>query len=262
MKPTQSPRPAADLRLAIGGLAAWLAVLATFAVPARVGLAAGIVASAGAVVAVASRRAWTPVVALILGCAGAAALTTAVRLAAAESSPLAELAAGRANVSMRLVVAEDPRPMRSGSGPPRVAVAADVEQVTSAGRGWSVSGRVLVFAPADGWRELLPGQQVRAEGRLAAPLRRDLTVAVLTARSAPVEVRAPPVTQSAAGRIRSGLRDAAQVLPDGPRGLLPGLALGDTSALDPTLAEDFRTAGLSHLTAVSGTKVHLGGDRR
>ena len=253
MDPTPSPRPVADLRLVVGGLAAWLAVLATFAVPAKVGLAAGIVAAAGAVVATAGRRAWTPTVAVLLGCAGAAVLATAVRLAAAESSPLADLAAERASVSVRLVVAEDPRPLRSGSGPPRVAVAADVEQVTSAGRGWSASGRVLVFAPADGWRGLLPGQQLRAEGRLALPLRRDLTVAVLSARAAPLEVQPPPVTQSAAGRIRLGLRDAAQVLPDGPRGLLPGLALGDTSALDPTLAEDFRTAGLSHLTAVSGT---------
>ncbi|HZB50747.1 MAG TPA: ComEC/Rec2 family competence protein, partial [Mycobacteriales bacterium] len=253
MDRTASPRPVADLRLALGGLAAWLAVLATFAVPSTVGLVAGAVSAVGAVVTAVSRRAWAPTAALLLGCAGAAALATAVRLTAAEASPLARLAADRAAVTVDLVVEEDPRPLRAGSGPPRIAVAADVEHATSGRGGWSMSGRVLVFAPADGWAGLLPGQRVRAQGRLAEPLRRDLTVAVLSVRSAPVDVQAPPATQSAAGRIRAGLRHAAGVLPDGPRGLLPGLALGDTSGLDPALADDFRTAGLSHLTAVSGT---------
>jgi competence protein ComEC len=43
------------------------------------------------------------------------------------------------------------------------------------------------------------------------------------------------------------------VLPDQERGLLPGLVDGDTSGLDPVLAERFRLAGLTHLVAVSGT---------
>ena len=89
------------------------------------------------------------------------------------------------------------------------------------------------------------------------PTRRDLTVAVLSVRSAPARVDAPSGVQTAAGRIRAGLRDAAAVLPDGPRGLLPGLVDGDVSGLDPQLAADFKTAGLSHLTAVSGTNVAI-----
>jgi competence protein ComEC len=254
MAPASSqPRSVADLRLLVGGLAAWLTVIATLGLPAWVGAVAGVSAMLGAAGAAATRRAPAATVTLILGCAGAAALATAVRLAAVEDSPLTALASERASVTARLVVREDPRPLTARSGPPRVAVAADVEQVASAGRGWSLSGRVLVLAPAEGWRDLLPGQRVQADGRLASPLRRDLTVAVLSARAAPAAVQPPPRTQTAAERIRSGLREAARVLPDGPRGLLPGLALGDTRSLDPVLAEDFRTAGLSHLTAVSGT---------
>jgi competence protein ComEC len=38
-------------------------------------------------------------------------------------------------------------------------------------------------------------------------------------------------------------------------GLLPGLVVGDTQAMDPVLVEDFRRAGLAHLTAVSGVNV-------
>ncbi|HEY2983395.1 MAG TPA: ComEC/Rec2 family competence protein, partial [Jatrophihabitantaceae bacterium] len=46
---------------------------------------------------------------------------------------------------------------------------------------------------------------------------------------------------------------ASSGLPALPRGLLPGLIDGDTSGLDPVLAERFRIAGLTHLVAVSGT---------
>jgi len=250
---TSPMRAVADLRLAIAGTAAWLATIAALALPAAVGIAVGVAAVAGAAAAAASRRLRAATVILVLGCAGAAALVTGVRVIAVERSPLAALATQRASVTLDLVLAEDPQLLPTRAGPPRIAVAAEVEQLTGNGRRWSLSGRILVLAPAQGWQELLPGQRLRAEGRLASPLRRDLTVAVLSARSAPRDVQVPPLSQSAAGRIRSGLRNAAQVLPEGPRGLLPGLVLGDTSALDPALAEDFRTAGLTHLTAVSGT---------
>jgi len=245
-------RPVADLRLPVGALAAWPTVLAVLGLPARVGLAAGTGAVVASVALLAARPRWTAAAALVLGCAGAAGIATAVRVAAAEGSPLTTLARDRSSVSVRLVVADDPRPLRTGSGPARVAVPARVERLTAAGRSWSLGGRLLVLAPADGWRELLPSQRVGADGRLSPPLRHDLTVAVLSARGAPREVGPPSLSQTAAGRIRAGLRDAAAVLPEGPRGLLPGLVLGDTSGLDPSLAEDFRTAGLTHLLAVSG----------
>lgn len=253
----QPTRPVADLRLPVGALAAWLTVVATLGMPARIGSAAGVTLLVGAGVALASRRGPGTTAALVLGCAGAAALATAVRVAAAEQSPLTTLARERAAATVELVVTDDPRPLRSGSGRPRVAVAARAERVTAAGRSRSLSARVLVLAPPEGWSALLPSQRLRADGRLAPPLRDDLTVAVLSARAAPRDVGAPSTAQSAAGRIRSGLREASTVLPEGPRGLLPGLVLGDTSGLDPALAEDFRAAGLSHLTAVSGTNITI-----
>ncbi len=57
--------------------------------------------------------------------------------------------------------------------------------------------------------------------------------------------------------LTEGLRDglagsAARVLEAPAAGLLPRLVVGDTRAMDPVLTEDFRRAGLSHLTAVSG----------
>src|SRR5439155_1232913 len=49
----------------------------------------------------------------------------------------------------------------------------------------------------------------------------------------------------------------ARVFPGRSGGLLLGLALGDTSRLDPGIEEDFRATGLSHLTAVSGENVAM-----
>ena len=46
-------------------------------------------------------------------------------------------------------------------------------------------------------------------------------------------------------------------LPSPQSGLLPGLVLGDVSAQDPQLVNDFRATSLSHLTAVSGSNFTL-----
>ena len=63
--------------------------------------------------------------------------------------------------------------------------------------------------------------------------------------------------QRAAEVLRAGLRRAVEPLPEAERGLLPGLVVGDTSALQPEVRDDFRTVGLTHLTAVSGTNVAI-----
>jgi competence protein ComEC len=56
--------------------------------------------------------------------------------------------------------------------------------------------------------------------------------------------------------VREALSAAAgRVLEPRPAGLLPGLVVGDTGGMDLVLAEDFRRAGLAHLTAVSGAIV-------
>jgi competence protein ComEC len=247
----------ADGRLAAGALAAWLSVLATLMLPVAAGVISGAGALLLAVLSLSRRARWSAATALLLGCAGAAALATAARVADVHRSPLTRLAEQRASVTVEVVLGEDPRPLARGAGPPSVVVAARARQVTTEGRTWSLSDRLLVLAPAEGWSGLLPSQRVRVDGRLMPATRRDLTVAVLSVRSAPARVGAPSGLQVAAGRIRAGLRDAAAVLPDRARGLLPGLVDGDVSGLDPTLADDFKTAGLSHLTAVSGTNVAI-----
>ncbi|HEY7100299.1 MAG TPA: ComEC/Rec2 family competence protein [Mycobacteriales bacterium] len=254
---TAADRAPADVRLAAGAVAAWLSVLATLVLPPAAGVGFGAVALLLAILALHRRRRWSATAALLLGCTAAAALATSVRIAGVESSPLTRLARQSSAATVELVLTDDPHSLAGGAGPPSVAVAGRASQVTAGGRTWSLSDRVLVLAPAEGWSGLLPSQRVTVDGRLMPPTRRDLTVAVLSVRSAPARVEPPSAVQRAAGRLRAGLRDAAAVLPGGPRGLLPGLVDGDVSGLDPALAADFKTAGLSHLTAVSGTNVAI-----
>ncbi|MGH8921255.1 MAG: ComEC/Rec2 family competence protein, partial [Actinomycetes bacterium] len=108
-----------------------------------------------------------------------------------------------------------------------------------------------------GWTGLLPGQRVRATGLLAAPDRSDLTVAVLRVQGQPEVLAAPTAVQRVAERLRSGLRLATGVLDPEPAGLLPALVVGDTSTMVPTVEDEFRAAGLAHLTAVSGANVAI-----
>jgi competence protein ComEC len=256
-QPADMPAAAApvDLRLALGALAAWLAAAAVLGATAPTGYLAGGVAVLAAGGALALRRGWAPVAALVLGCAGVTALATAARVQARDASPVTRLAAERAAVTVDLVLRTDPRPVRSGPATrgDRVSMLARVRRVGTGGREWMVSTDVVVLAPASGWSGLLPSQPVSAKGRLGPRLRAGLTSGVLSVAGTPERVAPPSPVHRVAGRLRAGLQDAAAVLPEGPRGLLPGLVLGDTSRLDPALAGDFQTTGLTHLTAVSGT---------
>lgn len=113
----------------------------------------------------------------------------------------------------------------------------------------------LDAAGLDRWRRLLPGQRLRARVVLRPAQAGEPLAAVALARSPPRLLGRSPLVQRAAGSLRAGLRRAADRLPAGPRGLLPGLVVGDTSGMPPDLVDDFRTAGLTHLVAVSGVNV-------
>jgi competence protein ComEC len=57
--------------------------------------------------------------------------------------------------------------------------------------------------------------------------------------------------------VRAALRASVAGLPPDRRVLVPALVDGDDAGLDPALADDFRTTGLTHLLAVSGTNLTL-----
>jgi competence protein ComEC len=114
-----------------------------------------------------------------------------------------------------------------------------------------------VFASASSFREVSAGRPVGFRARVGRPTRPDLTVAVLSATGRPVLGEASPVNRAALG-VRSGFADAARSsLPPDQAAMLPALVLGDTSAVPEPATAQFRTAGLTHLTAVSGANVTI-----
>ncbi len=249
-----------DVRLALPALAAWVVAWQGRLVhPLPLVVAALVLVLLAAGVLVQSRGERASLVAAVLACAAAAGLATAARVHARTTGPLAEAARDWAAVTVEGVLVDDPHVV-----PPRgdvlafrqvVAARVRVERLQVAGRTVRLREPVLVLSTDEGWLALLPSQRVRVEGRLSAPERGADVAGVLSARGPPVVRSGPSRVQRVAGRLRAGLRDAAAGLPPDERGLLPGLVDGDTGRLDPTLKADFRTTGLTHLTAVSGTNV-------
>ncbi|OBG29810.1 ComEC/Rec2 family competence protein [Mycobacterium sp. 852002-51057_SCH5723018] len=120
-----------------------------------------------------------------------------------------------------------------------------------------MSGRVVVFARASDFGEVMVGQPVRFTARITRPMRHDLTVAVLNA-SGPPTMGSASAVQRAAHAVRGRFAAAArETLPADQAAMLPALVLGDTSAVTAGTGRDFRGAGMTHLTAVSGANVTI-----
>ncbi len=246
-----------DLRLAAGALVGWLALLALRRASPGAVLAGGcglLLVGLGCLLPRRRLGSFAAVAGLAALCGGGVLLPFAVRVQQARSSPVVGWAVERRSVLVQLTVSSDPRPLAAGvSGQARVVLDGTVQLVVTAGQQVRVGGSVIVFAPAAGWLGLVPGQRIAVDGRLAPAQPGDLAVAAVSARGPPTLIGLPPWWQRLAARIRAGLPRASAVLPTDARGLLPGLVDGDTSALSPVLAQRFKTAGLTHLVAVSGT---------
>jgi competence protein ComEC len=119
------------------------------------------------------------------------------------------------------------------------------------------SGRVVVFARATDFGDVMVGQPVRFTAGITRPTRHDLTVAVLNAAGRPTAGSAGAL-QRAAHTVRSRFAATVrEVLPADQAAALPALVLGDTSALTTETSREFRAAGMTHLTAVSGANVTI-----
>lgn len=150
---------------------------------------------------------------------------------------------------------DDPKAVRGSSfgGERRWVVRADLEEFRRGEVAYRAGGSVVILGGGDDWKRVLPGQRIEFRARVEEPRHRDLTVVTLHATGAPRTVGALPWWQRAAVHARADLVDAAgEALPADSAGLLPALVVGDTSALHESVREDFRFAGMQHLTVVSG----------
>jgi competence protein ComEC len=186
----------------------------------------------------------TILIPLFLGitCGG---LATASQTAIRDHPAITTLTRERATVPVDLVITDDPRLLRDGRG---YLIAADLVQVPDI----SLNMRVTLLGADKNWAGLLPGQRVHTVAKFAPPRGGDLRAATLSVTGAPQLGGQPPWYQRATGSLRAGLQQASTSVSGLAGGLLPGLVIGDTSRLDPALADDFRATGMTHLVAVSG----------
>lgn len=248
-----------DLRLLPPALTLWIGA---YAGTGGVAVLCGALAAAAALgCAVGWRtRAWAVVAAALCLLAGLA--VGALHLLVLAMGPVDDLAAARATASGTATVTADPRrvaPAVRGvrRTAPLVLVPVRLGTLTSRGHTYRVRSRVVILARASRWADLLPGQQVRWRGRLGPRKPGQPVSAALVARGPPQLIGRPPAVQRAAGTLRAGLREASAGLPRDEASLLPGLVLGDTSRVRAELTRDFRIAGLTHLTAVSGANLAI-----
>jgi competence protein ComEC len=255
-----------DLRLVPPAVAVWLAALVLMGCPTWAAYTtAGVCAAAALALlrprALARRPAGAGAARRVLAgaalaCAAFSAAGVGLRLSAVGSGPVRALAVAQAQATLEAVVTEDPR-VSEVRGRELVTVRVRAESVRVRGRVTGVRVPVLVLARTPQWRALVPSSRVRFTARLVVPRRGELLAAVALVRGPPLEVGPPSAVQRAAESVRARLREAASGLPEAPRGVLPGMIVGDTSRLDPRLADDFKAAGLTHLLVVSGANIAI-----
>jgi competence protein ComEC len=262
-----------DLRLAVPAAAGWASAGVLVALPDLAGPVAGVLGVLAAVllpVAVRRRRGASalgrerrtgPVPAAVAVCCAAAALT-ALSVAVQEPVRLPDALrtvidgdGARGAVTVRLTVLSAPvqSSVAAFGGADQVRFRATVTAVEDEPTGTTagLSAPVLVFA-GTGRPGPSIGDELRVSGRLVATEPGDAAVALLFGRGPVESLRSAPWWLDWANHLRAGFSGAAADLPGTGGGLLPGLAIGDTTGVSEELDVAMKTSSLSHLTAVSG----------
>lgn len=237
-----------DLRMLLLGGVAWVAALGARWLGWWTLAAAGV----GVLVWLAAGRGRT-LAGAVLVFAGVAAVVT-LRADQVAESPVARLAADGAVVTLTGTVTSDPR-RSHGRFDDVVLTRLDVREVTGRGATYAVAVPVLVMGDDD-WSRVALGSTVRTSGTLGGADSDDLA-GVLGARGPPEVLADPGPWWDAAAAVRASIRGAVAHRPDAQRALVPALVDGDDALVDEELAADFRTTGLTHLLAVSGTNLTL-----
>jgi competence protein ComEC len=240
---------ARDLRLVPPAVVVWVVAGTVVGVrdagPALVIVAAALWLAAIAVLGVALRRRrgrWPATIAVAL-VAGALAVT-AVVAAADRREPDAVLAATAGARSSTATVAITGRPEDG-----RVE-----GTILAFGESGGLSSPALVFGAPDD--PVISHARIGEVVTVVAGVQRadpgEDVAFLLFARDEAARVGEPPPLLGAADGIRASFSELATGLPGPGAGLLPGLAIGDTSAVPPELDGAMKVSSLSHLTAVSG----------
>ncbi|AZZ55466.1 competence protein ComEC [Rathayibacter iranicus] len=250
---------AADVRLLPVAVASWAGAWSAGLLPVSAVLEWGaaacatawlvILLGAGLLVQARRRRGRAALGGVLVAAAGAALAVTSVVVSAPGDHPeaLRGAAERRAITSVAVCVDSGPRPLATG-GVWFEATALRVGDVP-------VSAPVRVML-ADPGGDIAVASELRLAARVG-PGESAVGEMPLLNASAVLDHRAPEGAAGVAAMLRAHFLARTALIGGDAAGLLPGLATGDTSALDAGLEEDMRTASLTHLTAVSGANCAL-----
>lgn len=255
---------AVDARLALPALAGWLAALvlvgapaaavpAAIAATALAGLAAGVLRRRGG-----AGRAGELLAASIPSVLAVAVLAIAVALAAPARTPPALSAALDEGVTVDVVIELEqtvvaPLAPPSGFGGWGGASADALIVAVKDGAGTAVAVRVPVRVLGLAVADRLPlGTRLEGPVRLIPLEPGDDRVALVRPVGDLVPLAGPPPLLGGADSLRAGFLALMAPFAGDGAALLPGLAIGDTTAVTDDLDAAMKTSALSHLTAVSG----------
>ena len=202
--------------------------------------------------------------ALTLAVLACVVVAVAAQLTARERGLVPELLARGAHISLTGEVVSEPRAMTAGiGGEARFLRTVRAETVTATVDGRRSQGPAHGDVLLLGGAELLDvpyGATVRVPGRLRPVDPGTRTAAMLMVdasagdQTSTVVVTSPPgAALRQVNAIREAFVEVCARLPDQARGLVPGIAIGDTSMLSTELDDALRTTSLTHMTAVSGS---------
>jgi competence protein ComEC len=228
---------------------AWIAVAVLLTQSWQVAALVGACAALGALL---TGRRWV-VVAIAGACVAASCGGLAVRVWANDTSPVAALVGSDRSFDLELQLQGDPRgslQRSQQSWAVAVVVRAVYQQtqwqpvraratafISGDVDGLSVGGRIIVRAT------IRPGSQPGDVARLVVRQWRP---------------SADPAWWWVVGnRLRGAVTAAMTINDDAAAHLVPALVVGNTDALDELTIQDFKTSGLTHLLAVSGTNVTI-----
>ena len=269
-----------DLRLVAPAVACWIAAGVLISMPERV-LGVVVVLWLSAVtfigIMVADRRPrWRTVWGVLgIGCAGAALVASVIAMAEPVRLPdvVREAADHHSTITGMLTVWSMPLETQSfggfsaysgsdssdssdsfGDESSRVRFRGTLTEFELGPDTFQVSTPVVVFAelPTSGPGVLRIGSIIRLDGTLKTAAAGDAAAALFFSQGQPDAVSTPPWWLAWADDLRAQFSDAAPALAGDGGDLLPGLAIGDTSAVSDELDSAMKVSSLSHLTAVSG----------
>jgi competence protein ComEC len=190
----------------------------------------------------------------------------AIRIVPLVTGPIAQASQSNSVVSGIATIASDPIVTHSKetldwNDRKLLRISLRIDSVTARGQTFNVGSPVLSFISDPELisiaQRYIPGQRIEFSAKLsAAPVGKPFA-AYIKLLEPPVLIESAPRYQMLASQLRAGLHESLRLSPESAKGLVPGLALGDSAALQPELAEQMKAAGLTHLIAVSGTNVTL-----